>query len=67
MKFYDQEPKDVLKFFKTSEEGLSDKEAKRRLEKYGANIIQEEKRKSKLRIFLGQFNNFMIIQINQSM
>lgn len=61
MKFYDQEPKDVLKFFKTSEEGLSDKEAKRRLEKYGANIIQEEKRKSKLRIFLGQFNNFMII------
>ena len=61
MKFYDQEPKDVLKFFKTSEEGLSDKEAQRRLEKYGANIIQEEKRKSKLRIFLGQFNNFMII------
>ncbi len=61
MKFYDQETKDVLKFFKTTEEGLSDKEAKQRLEKYGVNIIQEEKRKSKLRIFLGQFNNFMII------
>ena len=30
MKFYDQETKDVLKFFKTTEEGLSDKEAKQR-------------------------------------
>ena len=41
--------------------GLSHKEAKTRLEKYGKNIIKEKKRKPLIIRFFLQFNDFMII------
>lgn len=41
--------------------GLSHKEAKARLEKYGKNIIKEKKRKPLIIRFFLQFNDFMII------
>ena len=53
--------KDVLKSVKTSENGLSKKEAKKRLEQNGENVIQGKKRRSKLQILLAQFKNFMVI------
>ena len=53
--------KDVLKAVKSSEEGLSKKEAKKRLEINGENVIQGKKRRSKGQIFLAQFKNFMVI------
>ena len=53
--------KDVLKSVKTSENGLSKKEAKKRLEQNGENVIQGKKRRSKLEILLTQFKNFMVI------
>lgn len=53
--------KDVLKSVKTSEKGLSKKEAKKRLEQNGENVIQGKKRRSKLQILLAQFKNFMVI------
>ena len=52
--------KDVLKSVKTSENGLSKKEAKKRLEQNGENVIQGKKRRSKLQILLAQFKNFMV-------
>ena len=42
------------------ENGLTSEEAKRRLEKYGPNKLQEKKKKSWLRIFFEQMNNPMI-------
>ncbi|MBQ3124660.1 MAG: calcium-translocating P-type ATPase, PMCA-type [Clostridia bacterium] len=41
--------------------GLSDKEAKKRLNKYGKNRIIEKKKKSVFARFFEQFNDFMII------
>ena len=43
-----------------SKKGLSEEEAKIRLEKYGPNKLQEKKKKSAIRIFFEQMNNPMI-------
>ncbi len=43
-----------------TEEGISAKEVKARLEQYGLNEIQESDRRSLLSIFLGQLKDFMI-------
>ncbi|MDD5417951.1 MAG: calcium-translocating P-type ATPase, SERCA-type [Candidatus Nanoarchaeia archaeon] len=45
---------------KTSEKGLSDKEAVARLEKYGKNVLKEGKKTTPLKIFLSQFKSVMI-------
>lgn len=41
--------------------GLSEKEAKRKLEKYGPNTLSERKRISALKILLEQFSDFMVL------
>ena len=41
--------------------GLSNLEAKRRLEKYGSNELKEEAKKSLLSKILGQFKDFLVI------
>ncbi len=61
MNFYREKVEDVLKYFLTSKTGLTKSEAKRRLEKYGENIIEGKKRRSKIKIFFDQFKNFMVI------
>ena len=61
MNFYNNTIEEIFKSLKTTSEGLSSSEVKIRKEKYGLNIIVDGKKKSKLRIFLGQFNNLMII------
>lgn len=45
----------------SSAEGLSSEEAFARFSKYGPNEIQEDKKKPAWKIFLNQFNNFMIL------
>lgn len=50
---------ETFKHLKTSSQGLSGEEVKKRLEFYGENVIKEEKI-SKLRILLRQFNNILI-------
>lgn len=50
----------VFKKLKTSEDGLSEKEAEIRLERYGKNIIKEEDKLSALRIFFLQFKSWLI-------
>lgn len=43
------------------EKGLDHQEAKERLEAYGPNALQEQSRRGPIRMFLGQFADFMII------
>ena len=61
LNFYREKTEKVLNYFQTSKTGLTKSEAKRRLEKYGENIIEGKKRRSKFQIFLSQFKNFMVI------
>ncbi len=41
--------------------GLDDKEAVKRLERYGYNEIEQKKRKTILQMYIDQFKDFMII------
>jgi len=50
----------VFKDFKTSEKGLSKREAELRLAKDGKNIIKEEEKLNSIRIFFIQFKSWMI-------
>ena len=52
---------DIFKELNTSIDGLTEVEAKKRLELNGANILKEEKKKSNIILFLGQFKDFMVI------
>ena len=61
MNYFDQDIKDVYQNLGTSENGLSEKEAEKRLKQNGKNILEEGKKKTKLSIFLKQFQNLMII------
>lgn len=58
---YQKSKEEILKEYKTSLDGLTEQEAKRRLNLYGKNILIEKNKKSKLRIFIDQFKNVMII------
>lgn len=61
METYNKNIKEVLKTLDSNLDGLSSKEAENRINAYGENIIEEAKKKSKLRKFLDQFNDMMII------
>ena len=58
---YLQSVEDVFKEVQSSPSGLSSQEAASRLEKYGANTLQEGKKKSLLEKFVDQFKDFMIL------
>lgn len=61
-KYYQQDAKSVLGEFGVSlDKGLSDKEIAARLEKYGANQLIEGRKRSALKLFLGQFKDVLII------
>lgn len=52
---------EIYSSFECSKEGLSEKAAKERIERYGYNELAEGKKKSVLRIFLEQFADFLVI------
>lgn len=58
---YNESIEEIYKKFETNINGLSEDEAKKRLEEKGENKLEERKKKSNLILFLGQFNDFMII------
>lgn len=58
---YNMNIKEILESLKTNETGLSTQEAKKRINIYGENVIEEAKGKSKIKRFLDQFNDMMII------
>lgn len=61
MKFYNIEIKDVFQKLQSNEFGLSLDEVQKRLKKDGKNQLIAQKKKSKLSMFLAEFNDLMII------
>ena len=53
-------PEVVLKRLKSSEKGLTEDEVQKKFAEYGKNVIRKFKRKSKLMVFLGQFNSLLV-------
>jgi Ca2+-transporting ATPase len=58
--FYNKTVEQTYKALNTTEKGLSSNEAARRLEDYGPNEITEKKAISKIKIFISQFNSFIV-------
>ena len=58
---YKKSINEILEEYKTSLNGLSEQEVRRRLNIFGKNILINKKKKSKLKIFIDQFKNIMII------
>ncbi len=61
MRWHQKGLKEVVEDLRTSLQGLSSEEARRRLEEYGTNELKEGKKKTLLGRFLDQFKDFMII------
>ncbi len=59
--YYDLSVEEVLEELQTTQNGLSEDEANKRLAEYGLNKLQEKKGKSKFVRFLEQFSDMMII------
>lgn len=51
----------VFSLLQTGKDGLTDQEAKKRLNKYGKNELEKTKKNSKLKMFFKQFCDLMII------
>ncbi|GAB4482456.1 MAG: cation-transporting P-type ATPase [Thermodesulfovibrionales bacterium] len=60
MNWYQASAKEVLHELESSESGLSDAEAKKRVQRYGQNKLVEEERTSRLNIILHQFTSPLI-------
>lgn len=59
--YYEMTAKDVIEKLGSNTKGLSKKEATKRLEKNGLNILKEGSRKTLFSRFIDQFKNVMII------
>jgi Ca2+-transporting ATPase len=53
----------VLQAFNTGRSGLTEVEARDRLEKYGYNTLAERRRVTALQIFLGQFKDIFVLML----
>jgi len=58
---WQMEAEKVAEALKTSPQGLSNEEARKRLMEYGPNELVEKKKKTPLEMFLDQFRDFMIL------
>ena len=58
---YLHDSKEIMQTLRTSPSGISDKEAKKRLDTYGENKLANEKKLSILSIFLSEFKSIIII------
>lgn len=52
--------KNIFKELSTSEKGISEEEAEKRIEQYGPNELKEKKKTAPFRIFLEQFSSFIV-------
>lgn len=60
VKWHAIDKEEVLKLLGSSREGLSKEEARRRLQIYGYNEIEEKKKKTTFNIFIDQFKSFLV-------
>ncbi len=58
--YYQEDVGSIFSELSTSKNGLSTKEAEKRIKHYGYNEIKSEKRDSVFKIFLRQFKSFVI-------
>jgi len=61
MEYYRLSAQEVLKEKNTTKNGLTDEEAKIRLEKHGENALSEGKKKSTVQVFFEQFKDLLVI------
>lgn len=61
MRYYNYSSEEVLKFLKSSSNGLNDVQVKERLKTYGINEIERARRLPGLIIFLRQFKNPLVL------
>lgn len=61
MNYYNKDIEEIYKEFESSIDGLNSEKIQSRILEYGKNKIEEVKGKSRLKRFLGQFNDMMII------
>jgi Ca2+-transporting ATPase len=61
--WYSLEKEKLLASLKSSEAGLSDEEAERRLEEYGPNELTAKEGVSPIQIFLGQFKDIFVMML----
>jgi Ca2+-transporting ATPase len=59
--WHSMETTEVLEQLGTKERGLTEEEAQRRLQQYGANELQKERGPSPFKIFIEQFKDILII------
>ena len=57
---YSKSKESIFNELKTSEQGLTTEQAKQRLKKYGKNILKKTHKLRPLKIFIQQFNSFLI-------
>ena len=60
MKFHQFTSEEVIKHFSSGKVGLSEEEAQERLAQFGLNEIRHEREISPVKIFLSQFNSFIV-------
>lgn len=61
VEYYSLTPKEAIKQLNSSENGLSQKEAEARIEKYGYNELEKGKKATPIVIFINQFKNALIL------
>ncbi|MEW6417653.1 MAG: cation-translocating P-type ATPase [Nitrospirota bacterium] len=61
MRWHQKEIENIIHELRSSPHGLSEDEARKRLEEYGLNVLKERKKKPPFIMFLDQFKDFMII------
>ena len=59
--FYSKEIEEIEKELKTSYDGLTDSEVKKRIQKYGKNVLPKKKKDSVTKIFFREFKDPIII------
>ena len=60
MGFHSKTKEEILKEFNTSNKGLSQKEAQKRLSKYGKNVLKKTHKLKPIKILFEQFKSFLI-------
>ncbi len=61
MTWHQKDIENIIDELHSSPHGLSGDEARKRLEKYGLNVLKEKKKKTPFMMFLDQFKDFMIL------
>ncbi|HEY0088986.1 MAG TPA: magnesium-translocating P-type ATPase, partial [Candidatus Lokiarchaeia archaeon] len=59
--YWSKTSSEILKILETTELGLTSQDAENRIDKFGANKLKPKKKRGKIRLFLAQFKNPIIL------